>query len=68
MKDLAPLLQTPDFAVLSEPQVIALTGMSRDTLYRLRLAGDGPPRVQLSPRRSGYQVGPLKDWLAKRST
>jgi predicted DNA-binding transcriptional regulator AlpA len=58
----------PDQAVLSKTQTCALTNLSGDTLDRLHRRGEGPPRVQLSPRRIGYTVGGLRNWLQKRSS
>jgi predicted DNA-binding transcriptional regulator AlpA len=57
----------PDQAVLSKAQTCALTGLSEDTLNRLHHRGEGPVRVQLSPRRVGYTVGSLKAWLKEQS-
>lgn len=56
----------PDWAVLSDPQAAVLLGFSRDTLLRLDRAGDGPPRVKLSPRRHGRPVGGLRKWIQQR--
>jgi predicted DNA-binding transcriptional regulator AlpA len=56
----------PDWAVLSDPQAAVLLGFSRDRLHRLDRAGDGPPRVQLSPRRHGRIVGGLRKWIQQR--
>lgn len=58
----------PDHAVLTKSQTCALTNLSEDTLSRLHQRGDGPARVQLSPRRVGYTVGALRTWLQKRSS
>ena len=57
----------PDQAVLSKTQACALMNLSEDTLNRLYRRGEGPARVQLSPRRVGYTVGAVRDWLMKRS-
>jgi predicted DNA-binding transcriptional regulator AlpA len=57
----------PDHAVLSKPQVCSLLGLSEDTLHRLHRNGDGPERLQLSPRRVGYTVGSVRRWLQERS-
>jgi predicted DNA-binding transcriptional regulator AlpA len=57
-----------DQAVLSRMQVSALTNLSADTLDRLHRLGQGPERIQLSPRRVGYSVGSLRAWLAERSS
>jgi predicted DNA-binding transcriptional regulator AlpA len=57
----------PDQAVLSKTQTCALTNLSADTLDRLHRQGEGPERVQLSPRRVGYTVAAVRTWLKKRS-
>jgi predicted DNA-binding transcriptional regulator AlpA len=57
----------PDSAVISLKQAAIISGLSDDTLLRLHRAGEGPPRVQLSARRRGYQYGQLKAWLQMRT-
>ena len=57
----------PEHAVLTKAEVCALTKISDDTMTRLHRRGEGPARVQLSPRRVGYTVGALRVWLEKRS-
>ena len=44
----------PDREVWDVQPTAAYLGMSDRTLQRLDEAGDGPPRVQLSPRRVAY--------------
>jgi hypothetical protein len=45
-----------DYAVLTEPEVRRLTGLSKITLLRMRKRDDcgGLPYIQLSPGRIGY--------------
>jgi predicted DNA-binding transcriptional regulator AlpA len=62
------LSSLPDYAVLTKPQAITATSLSRFTLDRLHREGSGPPRVQLSTRRVGYPVGGLREWLKQRSS
>jgi predicted DNA-binding transcriptional regulator AlpA len=57
----------PDHAVLSKSQVCSITSLSEDTLARLHRRGEGPERLQLSPRRVGYTIGAVRRWLQKRS-
>jgi predicted DNA-binding transcriptional regulator AlpA len=52
------------FRVLSSRQTAALLGLSEATLERLP---DGPPRVLLSPRRVGYPLQGVLDWLEGRT-
>ena len=47
-------------------QAAAFLGMSDRTLQRLADTGDGPPRVQLSPRRIGYLRSDLATWVGQR--
>jgi hypothetical protein len=62
------LAALPDWAVLTDRQTTQLVGFSLDTLGRLDRAGDGPPRVNLSPRRHGRSVGELRRWLERRTS
>ncbi len=57
----------PDHCVLSRPQVCSILTLSEDTLARLHRQGQGPERIQLSPRRVGYSVGAVRSWLQKRA-
>jgi predicted DNA-binding transcriptional regulator AlpA len=67
IQNLPPDLTTlPDWAVLTDQQTVELLGVSRDTLKRLDRVGDGPPRVNLSPRRHGRTVGGLRKWIQRR--
>ena len=58
----------PDHAVLSKPQVCSIINLSEDTLARLHQKGEGPERLQLSPRRVGYTVGAVRNWLQGRAS
>jgi predicted DNA-binding transcriptional regulator AlpA len=66
--EIAILPHLPDHVVLSKQQACSITSLSEDTLGRLHRRGEGPARIQLSPRRVGYTVGALRSWLQKRST
>jgi predicted DNA-binding transcriptional regulator AlpA len=68
LNPLAALAHSPDFAVLTKQQTAVVTNTSTDTLDRLHESGNGPERVQLSPRRVGYTVGAIRKWLAKRTS
>jgi predicted DNA-binding transcriptional regulator AlpA len=56
----------PDCKVLTTTELVELTGISVNTLWRLRQAGEGPPRIKLTERIYGYPVGKLREWLAQR--
>jgi predicted DNA-binding transcriptional regulator AlpA len=64
----SPVNLLPDHAVLTKSQTSAITNLSEDTLDRLHRRGEGPERVQLSPRRVGYTFGAVRNWLQKRSS
>jgi predicted DNA-binding transcriptional regulator AlpA len=52
--------------VLSEPEAIRLTGISKPTWERMRARGETPPLVRISRRRIGYRVGDLRKWIEAR--
>lgn len=49
MSDAPNLMALPDWAVISDQRAAEILDLSLDTLWRLDRAGDGPPRVRLSP-------------------
>jgi predicted DNA-binding transcriptional regulator AlpA len=55
-----------DQKVLTVDQWAALNGISRPTALRRLKAGDGPPTIQLSPRRIGIRVGDNRRWQESR--
>ena len=60
---------TPDASpalVIMEAKAAELLSLSMRTLQRLRMDGDGPPHIQLGPRRIGYRKSDLETWLAGR--
>ncbi len=65
--EIAILPGLPDHAVLSKQQACTIMCMSEDTLSRLHRRGEGPARIQLSPRRVGYSVSAIRNWLQERS-
>lgn len=52
--------------VLSEKQLLDWLGIASATASRWRLIGEGPPFVQLGPRRIGYRRRAIEQWLAER--
>jgi len=48
------------------PQVIAKTGLSRSTIYKLVGENKFPPRVQLSTRTMGFLEAEVDQWLIDR--
>lgn len=52
--------------LLSEKDVLKLTGISRATLWRWQQAGDFPQRRQIGPRRVAWLESELDAWLTSR--
>jgi predicted DNA-binding transcriptional regulator AlpA len=52
--------------MLSRAETARLCGYSLDTLDRLRARGQGPPWVQLSPRRIGFRLSGVRKHIADR--
>ena len=48
------------------PEVHALVGLSRTTIWRMERMGQFPRRVLLSLRAVGWQESELKAWLTRR--
>lgn len=55
---MAGFLQTPDAA--------ARLGFAAGTLEKMRVRGDGPPYLRLSPRRIVYDADKLNSWARGR--
>ena len=49
--------------MLRMPQVVAITGLSRMTIYRLEKRRQFPGRVQLSPNSVGWRKEDVDRWL-----
>lgn len=52
--------------LLRMPQVIALTGLSRMTIYRMEKRGEFPGRVQLGPNSIAWHEQEIDSWIAAR--
>ena len=53
--------------LLDEEQTSARTGISRRTLQRWRVTGEGPRWVRMGLRRIAYSEADLAAWLAGRT-
>lgn len=53
-------------AILRLPAVVAKTGLSRATVYRLQGAGLFPQAVRLGLRSVGWRTEDIDGWLASR--
>ena len=49
--------------ILRTPEAAEYVGLSRSTLEKRRLSGDGPPFLRLGGRVVGYDVADLDEWL-----
>jgi predicted DNA-binding transcriptional regulator AlpA len=52
--------------MLRPPEASTYTRLAVSTLAKLRLRGDGPKFVRLSPRAIGYLQADLDEWLATK--
>ena len=52
--------------VIDERETARLIGVSSATWYRLRAAGDLPPKTRLSANRVGYRLIDIVAWLDTR--
>jgi prophage regulatory protein len=53
-------------AILRKPQVMALTGLSSVTIWRLERAGDFPKRIKLTGRAVGWKAADISAWIDAR--
>ena len=52
--------------ILRLPQVVALTGLSRSTIYRRVAHGEFPAQVQISERAVGWREDEVVEWVESR--
>lgn len=50
------------------PQVKAMVGLSRSTIWRLERLGQFPKRRQISPRTVAWLREEVDEWIKKRET
>ena len=53
--------------ILRRPDVEAVTGLSRSTIYKWMNEGSFPKPVKLGPRAVGWREADINDWLNKLS-
>lgn len=53
----------PDEFVLSPAQTASICGVSLQTLRRMWQRGEGPRKLQISPRRQGSTVGSVRTYI-----
>ena len=52
--------------VLRRPEVEALTGLSRSTIYAMMSEGTFPTPIRLGKRAVGWPAERIRDWLESR--
>lgn len=57
-----------ELQLLSPKEVVKLTGISRTTLHKFRLAGKFPKAVQLSEMRIAFVKAEVEQWIKDRDT
>jgi predicted DNA-binding transcriptional regulator AlpA len=62
----AALSPKPQTRVLRTPATAEYVGLSRSTIEKFRLTGQGPKFVRIGVRAVGYRVEDLDAWLAER--
>ena len=55
-------------SILRRPDVEAVTGLSRSTIYKWMDEGSFPKPVKLGPRAVGWREADINDWLETRDT
>jgi predicted DNA-binding transcriptional regulator AlpA len=56
----------PQTRVLRTPATAEYVGLSRSTLEKFRLTGEGPKFVRIGARAVGYRIEDLDTWLSER--
>ena len=54
--------------ILRRPDVEAVTGLSRSTIYKWMDEGSFPKPVKLGPRAVGWREADINEWLETRDT
>ena len=55
------------YGVLRRPDVEALTGLSRSTIYKFMKDGTFPKAVKIGSRAVGWRRADIDDWLSSLS-
>lgn len=57
--------QTSPLGIVTPTELANMLRVTRKTVDRMNAAGIGPRRVKLSPRRVGYRLADVQEWLEK---
>ncbi len=55
-----------DRRVVDEDTAARMCGTSPRSWRRLRVAGEAPPMIRISPKRIGYYLKDLEEWIESR--
>jgi predicted DNA-binding transcriptional regulator AlpA len=62
------LTRLPEFAVVGRELASVILGISLETLKRMEARGQGPKRIKVSQKRTGYRLSDLRLWVESRTT
>lgn len=66
LQAIAPTDDLPADRFLSDPDLDAITGLSRTTRWRLEKQGLFPKKISISPGRKAVSERALRTWMAER--
>ena len=52
---------------MRRPELVAVTGLSRSTIYRLMSEGEFVPRYRIGKQAVGWKLSEVQAWLLSRS-
>ena len=55
-----------DTKFMRTAQAAMRIGLAKNTLEKMRVSGEGPPFVRISPRRIVYEAAALDSWIKSR--
>ena len=64
--DMEPNRETPRRRIMRLPEVMWITGLSRNSILRLEQQGMFPRSRELGPRSKGWISGDVWDWVDSR--
>lgn len=62
-KYIRDIVNLPPEAILRLPEVIAMVGLSRASIYSRAAQRNFPSPIKLTAHASGWRLGDVRDWL-----
>lgn len=59
-------MTTANIRMLRLDEVVAMTGLSRSSLYAMAKRGDFPKQIQIGPRAVRWDSRAVESWLAEK--